>query len=75
MEIRQKKETDQENIDKALAILGECIKLNSQIEPTLWLSAFVETIIFTYVTSGFSYHEFEIELEKIKIHFKPHFDH
>jgi hypothetical protein len=74
MKQRTPKETDKNEIDKAISILSDCIELNPQIEPTIWISAFVEAIVRTYAVNRFSYNQFALELEKIKNHYKPWFD-
>ncbi len=74
MEKRPKKETDQEEVQKAFIILKECMELNPQIEPTLWAGAFWSILVDGYNSSGISYDEFTGEWDKLKQHYKSWFD-
>jgi len=74
MERRPPKATDQEEIQKAFLILKECMQLNHQIEPTLWVGAFWSILVDGYNSCGVSYDEFTKEWDRFKHHYKPWFD-
>lgn len=67
-------ETDQEQIEKAFQLLKNCMKNYSEIEPTLWASAFWSILVDGYSQSGMSYQQFTDEWDRVKHHYKPWFD-
>ena len=61
---RYPKETDDEEIEKAIRLLEELVELNSNIEMTLWYSAFHFAIAKGFKNTGYSYKEYVHESNK-----------
>ena len=74
MKERTPKLDDQDKIVEAFRLLQNLEKMNPQIEPTLWASAFASYIVSACINSGFSHPQFCIMMEQIKEHYKPHFE-
>lgn len=74
MEKRPAKETDQKEIEKCMNYLNDCMNQHSEVEPTLWASAFWSILASGYNESGISYAQFSKELKNVRLHFKHWFD-
>jgi hypothetical protein len=70
MEMRQRKETDQEESEKGFQLLRKVMQDNPQIEPTLWVVAMWSCIVNAYIGSGMSHELFCEQCEKTKNHYK-----
>ncbi len=71
---REPKETDQQEVDKAILLLKDFIANNKQIEGNIWFSAMLSIFVLGYTYSGHSYDEFVSDIEKAKIHYKSWFE-
>ena len=74
MRRRKPKESDQENVEKALKLLSGMIADHSEIEITLWYSAFMSAFVEGHIQTGFSYEQFLQVLGDIGEDYKIWFD-
>lgn len=70
MEKRRKKDTDQEESQKAVLILLDAIQNHPEMEPTLWASACFTLLVDGFLKSGIPYEGFCRELEGVKAFYK-----
>jgi hypothetical protein len=71
MKIRQKKETDQEDTEKAYNLLLELIRSNQkEIEPALWVGAMICALSENYEKSGVSFEKFLHEIMLCMNHYR-----
>lgn len=73
-EPRPKKETDNDDIEKAIDLIYELMECNPSIEPTLWSSAVTYVLINGYKQSGYSYKEFRKEISTAFDHYEHIFN-
>jgi hypothetical protein len=73
-ERRPGKKTDNEEIERAINLLYELMQFNTQIEPTLWSSAFTFIIANGYKQCGYTYEEFRNTIHLGFEHYKYLFD-
>lgn len=73
-EIRKRKESDQDETQKAYSILIQAMHDHPEIEPTLWAGACLSALVNGMLESGLSYDEFCIEVEGVKNHYKQWWD-
>lgn len=74
MKRRKSKKTDQQQAQIAFEILKETMAEHTEIEPTLWASAFWSCLVDGYINSGITYEEFCNEWDILKKHYKKWFD-
>ena len=71
---REPKETDQQEVDKAILLIRDLIVNNKEIEANIWASAMLSLFVMGYNYSGHSYDEFVSDIEQAKIHYKSWFE-
>ncbi len=69
-EYRQRKETDNENIEKAKRLLLKVVEKNPEIEPALWSSACFSAIAEAFIDNDLTYKHFKTEMENAIKHYK-----
>jgi len=74
MQIRKRKQTDQEEIEKAFSILTDCVRNHPEIEETLWAGAFWSVLVEGYCASRMPYELFCYECDEVKEHYKSWFE-
>ena len=57
-EVRQRKDDDQDNVSRALVLIDELMELNTQIEPNLWVSAFLSSVAQASMQNGLTKEEY-----------------
>lgn len=73
-ERRPGKNTDNAEIERAINLLYELMQFNTQIEPTLWSSAFTFVVVNGYKQCGYTYEEFRNQIHLGFEHYKYLFD-
>ena len=68
--IRESKDSDQEEVEKAFQILRKAMKDHSEIESTLWAGALFSCLVTGYPNSGITYKEFCGEIDSVKKFYK-----
>lgn len=74
MEKRPVKDTDQQDVEKCMNYLNDCMNQHSEMEPSLWASACWSLLVRGYNESGVSYAQFSAEMDCVKDHYKGWFD-
>ena len=64
MKIRKTKPDDQENAEKAVDLITELVKLNPQLEPSIWVSACLTSVARAFRSSDYTYEEFLRETQR-----------
>lgn len=64
------KSDDYEMSKKALELIAEMMKLNPQIDNTLWISACLSSVAATFHSNYYSYEIFSKEMEKATDYYK-----
>ena len=62
-QVRPPKDTDHDQVQKAICLIKDLVNLNLNVEKTLWISAFVAILCDSYGQSGFTYEEFRKDME------------
>lgn len=74
IEKREKKENDNEQIDKAFAILSQLISQHPEIEGTIWICAMVDHVASSFKVSKGSHDDFKNEMEKSVLGYKKYWN-
>jgi hypothetical protein len=74
MKKRKPKPDDQENADKAANLIAELVKLNPQIEPSIWVSACLTSVARAFRSSDYTYEEFIREAERALKFYKRYWE-
>jgi ABC-type transport system involved in Fe-S cluster assembly fused permease/ATPase subunit len=67
---REVKEWDQDQAMFAANLLKELIECNQDIEGSIWIAAFMFVISTSLHGTGFSYEEFQEEINRMSAHYK-----
>jgi hypothetical protein len=68
--VRSLKKDDEKKVEKAIFLIKELMQLNSKIENNLWASSLFYTLIECYIISGFTFEQFQKEMQVIIQHYK-----
>lgn len=67
---RPSKDTDQEMAQKAYIMLGQFMRDNHEIEPTLWYGAFWSALVNGYLESDIPFEQFSEEIDIAREHYR-----
>ena len=70
VEVREPKESDCDDILRAVKIIREMIKMNPGIDGAIWLSSFNFIMVDAACLAGLTLSDFEDELDKVRGFFK-----
>lgn len=74
LKVREPKEDDQEKSEFCLSMICEFMKANLDIDPALWMGAFLSFIATGMHVSGGSFQQFCETLDQVKEHYKGMWD-
>jgi hypothetical protein len=70
MRLRPGKKDDQLQVQKAIVLIDELVKLNPGIEPNLWVSAFMSLTANTYMQNESTFSDYFNDMSAMVAHFK-----
>ena len=72
--IRESREDDQENAQKAFDLILEFVEENDHIEISIWAATFFNVLAHAFKNSGYSHEEFCEEIKNVARDYKSAWD-